>query len=51
MAGTLPQTGGGPALAYDTVYSLELVLLLATLATMVPLLRPVGLYRGARQLS
>jgi BCD family chlorophyll transporter-like MFS transporter len=33
------QDGAGAAMAYDVVYGLEIVLLLATLVTMVPLLR------------
>jgi len=41
VAGSVAQTGGGAAVAYDSVYSLELVLLLATLVTMIPLLRRV----------
>jgi BCD family chlorophyll transporter-like MFS transporter len=41
VAGAEPHSRLGPALGYDTVYSLELVLLLATLITMIPLLRRV----------
>jgi BCD family chlorophyll transporter-like MFS transporter len=39
VAGVAPSSRLGAALGYDTVYSIELVLLLATLITMVPLLR------------
>jgi BCD family chlorophyll transporter-like MFS transporter len=39
VAGAAPASRLGAALGYDTVYSLELMLLLATLITMVPLLR------------
>lgn len=39
-ASVAPQTGYGAAAGYNVVYSLEIALLFATLATMVPLLRP-----------
>jgi BCD family chlorophyll transporter-like MFS transporter len=44
VAGTWP--GLGAATAYDCVYSLELVLLVVTLMTMLPLLRRVPVLRG-----
>jgi BCD family chlorophyll transporter-like MFS transporter len=47
MAATAAQSS--PAMAYDSVYGLELVLLVVTLFTMLPLLRPSTIYRGATQ--
>ena len=47
MANTAAQSS--PALAYDTVYGIELALLLITLITMFPLLRPATILRGATQ--
>jgi BCD family chlorophyll transporter-like MFS transporter len=39
VAASLPHTGNHAASAYDSVYALEIVLLLATILTMLPLLR------------
>ena len=39
VAGFTGPHGFGPAMAYDAVYGLEIILLLATLVTMLPLLR------------
>ena len=39
VAGVVAQDGLGAAIAYDVVYGIEIVLLLATLVTMVPLIR------------
>jgi BCD family chlorophyll transporter-like MFS transporter len=39
VAGTVAQDGLGAAMAYDVVYCIELILLLVTLVTMVPLIR------------
>jgi len=47
VAGAVRPTGAGAAIGYDSVYSLELVLLLATLLTMIPLLRRVPGLRGS----
>ena len=44
VASIVTQNGFGAAMAYDTVYCLELVLLLATLVTMVPLIRRAEAY-------
>jgi BCD family chlorophyll transporter-like MFS transporter len=41
----------GAAAGYDFVYCLEVILLFATLVTMIPLIRRVGVYAGAGQLS
>jgi BCD family chlorophyll transporter-like MFS transporter len=43
--------GSSPAAAYDTVYGIELCLLLATLVMMAPMVRPAMMYRGSAQLS
>jgi BCD family chlorophyll transporter-like MFS transporter len=51
VAANIAQTAQGAAMAYDSVYSLELALLLATLLTMVPLVRPAGGSVRADQLS
>jgi BCD family chlorophyll transporter-like MFS transporter len=50
-AGLLPPTAQGAAMAYDIVYSLEVVLLLATILTMFPLLRRVRAFTRAEQIS
>ncbi len=49
VAGFVGAEGFGPALAYDAVYAIEIVLLLATLGIMLPLLRfvPAALRYGA----
>ncbi len=47
VAGSIPHGGAGAAIGYDSVYSLELVLLLATLLTMIPLLRRDPVLRGS----
>jgi BCD family chlorophyll transporter-like MFS transporter len=47
MAHALPHARNGAANAYDTVYSLEIVLLLVTLMTMIPLLHDVPVRRGS----
>jgi BCD family chlorophyll transporter-like MFS transporter len=39
VAGTVAHDGLGAAMAYDVVYCIELILLLVTLVTMVPLIR------------
>ena len=39
VAGIITQDGLGAAMAYDVVYGIEIILLLATLVTMVPLIR------------
>jgi BCD family chlorophyll transporter-like MFS transporter len=46
VAGSIPHPSVGPALGYDTVYALELMLLVVTLMTMAPLLRRVPVLRG-----
>jgi BCD family chlorophyll transporter-like MFS transporter len=50
VAGAIPHPRIGPvpgtALGYDTVYALELMLLVVTLMTMLPLLRRVPVLRG-----
>jgi BCD family chlorophyll transporter-like MFS transporter len=51
VAGIVTSSGMGPALAYDSVYTLELVLLFATLITMLPLLRRVAVFTQSQQLS
>ncbi len=51
IATGLPQTGHGAAIAYQSVYSLEVFLLVVTLFTMVPLLRRAGMFAPAGQLS
>jgi BCD family chlorophyll transporter-like MFS transporter len=45
MAHALPHASNAAANAYDTVYSLEIVLLLVTLMTMIPLLQGVPVRR------
>jgi BCD family chlorophyll transporter-like MFS transporter len=47
VAAAIPQTGRSAAMAYDAVYLLEIVLLLATLLTMLPLLRHNRVLRGS----
>ena len=44
VASVVTQNGFGAAMAYDTVYCIELVLLAATLLTMVPLIRRAEAY-------
>ena len=44
VAGTLTPDLHGAAMAYDCVYGIEVVLLLATLATMLPLMRRAAAY-------
>jgi len=44
VAGAIPHPALGPALAYDTVYTIELGLLVVTLMTMFPLLRRVPVH-------
>jgi BCD family chlorophyll transporter-like MFS transporter len=39
VAGTVAHDGLGAAMAYDVVYCIEIVLLLVTLVTMIPLIR------------
>jgi BCD family chlorophyll transporter-like MFS transporter len=46
-----PANSLGAAAGYDFVYCLEIVLLFATLVTMVPLVRRVGEFAGAAQLT
>jgi BCD family chlorophyll transporter-like MFS transporter len=46
-----PENFLGAAAGYDFVYCLEVILLFATLVTMVPLIRRVGVYAGAGQLT
>jgi len=43
VAGAAPRGALGAAAGYDAVYGLEIVLLLATLVTMIPLMRRAGL--------
>jgi BCD family chlorophyll transporter-like MFS transporter len=50
-ASFLPQTELGAAMAYDLVYCLEVVLLVATIITMSPLLRRVSAFSEAEQPS
>ncbi len=40
VAGSVVHNGMGAAVAYDAVYGIEMILLLATLATMLPLVSP-----------
>jgi len=47
VAATAPQNSLGAAAAYDFVYALEVLLLFATLITMLPLLRRTELYAKA----
>ena len=51
VAGAVASTEFGAALAYDAVYSLEILMLLATLITMLPLMRRVGAFAEVQQLS
>ena len=44
VAGIVGPSGSGAAMAYDTVYVIELVLLLVTLVTMLPLIRRTAAY-------
>ncbi len=44
VAGIAPQTMFGAAIAYDVVYGIELVLLMATIVTMIPLMRRIAAY-------
>jgi BCD family chlorophyll transporter-like MFS transporter len=44
VAGLAPPSLLGAAAGYDFVYGIEIILLLATLATMLPLVRRVGVY-------
>jgi BCD family chlorophyll transporter-like MFS transporter len=44
VAGIAPPNLLGAAAGYDFVYGIEIILLLATLATMLPLVRRVGVY-------
>jgi BCD family chlorophyll transporter-like MFS transporter len=46
-----PENSLGAAAGYDFVYCLEIVLLCATLVTMMPLMRRVGGFVGAGQLT
>jgi BCD family chlorophyll transporter-like MFS transporter len=46
-----PENSLGAAAGYDFVYCIEIVLLCATLVTMIPLLRRVGGFAGAGQLT
>ena len=51
VAGTVAPGELGAAMAYDSVYGLELVLLIATIVTMIPLMRRAQAYARAGQLS
>jgi BCD family chlorophyll transporter-like MFS transporter len=51
VTASFPHTSLGDAMGYDFVYALELVLLIATLLTMLPLIRRAPAYAGAGQLS
>ncbi len=51
VAGSVASTEFGAAIAYDAVYSLEIIMLLATLITMLPLMRRVGAFARVEQLS
>ena len=51
VAGSAVGTQFGAAIAYDTVYGLEMLMLLATLITMLPLMRRVGAFARVGQLS
>jgi hypothetical protein len=46
VAGIAPDTAFGAAVGYDLVYGIEIVLLVATLVTMVPLMRRVATMPG-----